>query len=106
MMPTRGDHLVSSTTGAHANKAFLRVPPRDPPRLVCFGCPQAPVRNLRVHGGYVTNGGMELVRAVALKQLPSQRFSPSPFPCNAVGPGKTLTLNRIGKTGRACTFET
>ena len=54
----------------------------------------------------MTNGGMELVRAVALKQLPSQRFSPSPFPCNAVGPGKTLTLNRIGKTGRACTFET
>lgn len=54
----------------------------------------------------MTNGEMELVGAVALKQLPSLRFSPSPFSCNATGPGKTLTLNRIGKTGRACTFET
>jgi len=53
----------------------------------------------------VENGGMVLVSVLALKKLPSLRFSPSPFPCNAVGPVKTLAANRIRKTGRACTFE-
>jgi len=53
----------------------------------------------------VENGGMVLVGVLALKKLPSLRFSPSPFPCNAVGPVKTLAADRIRKTGRACTFE-
>jgi len=53
----------------------------------------------------VENGGMVLIGALALKQLPSLRFSPSPLPCNAIGPVKTLAVVRIRKTGRACTFE-
>jgi hypothetical protein len=48
---------------------------------------------------------MVLIGVQALKQLPSPRFSPSPFPCNAIGPVKTLAADRIRKTGRVCTFE-
>lgn len=51
------------------------------------------------------DGGMVLIRVQALKQLPSQRFSPPPFPCNALGPVKTLAADRMRKTGQACTFE-
>ena len=53
----------------------------------------------------MTNGGMVLVRAQALKQLPKRRLSPSPFPCNATRTGENLGKHRMRKTGQARTFE-
>ena len=82
---------------------FLRVPLRNPPRLVCFPLP--PDLGLTpILGGYVEGRGMVLISALALKKLPSRRFSPSPS-CSAVGPVKTMVGGCIHKTGKARTVE-
>jgi hypothetical protein len=80
--------------------------PRDLRALYVSWVTEPPIARFCGQGGEVTNGGMVLVRARALKQLPPQRFSPSPFSCNAIRTGENLGHHRIGKTGQACTFET
>ena len=75
-------------------------------RLVCFPCHGFPQRNPTNEGDHVTNGGMEPIGVEALKQLPSLRFSPSPFPCRTAGPVTTLARIGLARQVGARTFET
>jgi len=63
------------------------------------------MNKILVLGGYVEDGGMDLVCAQALRQVPSRRFSPSPLVQRFWGPVKTMVSGCIRKTGRARTFE-